>query len=116
VELIENFLNQFNSLTQLEGFILYTFGAFCSSVVKYTYRKEWVDGMKGANGLWESPEIMLTILLLIIDHIFMADAFLQMHMSVNAWIAIGILFLYGFTGKWGLEWVAAWRNGKTPDK
>jgi len=110
VDLITKFLEQFNSLTQLEGVILYTFGAFCSSVVKYTYRKEWVEGMKGANGLWESPEIMLTILLLIIDHIFMADAFLDMEMSNNAWIAIGILFLYGFTGRWGLEWLSAWRK------
>ena len=91
---------------QFEGVMLYVLGAISSTIVKLHFRKDWSIGMKGDNGRWESPEIMLTILFIIIDHLFMADAFLGKVMSDGAWLGIGFLFLYGFTGRWGLEWLS----------
>jgi len=40
----------------------------------------------------------------------MADAFLGYVMSDAAWIGIGFLFLYGFTGRWGLEWLSSMKG------
>lgn len=105
IEAVKQFFNSLE-IENLNGIILYMFGAISTTVVKLHFRKIWTDGMKGENGLFEPPEIMLTILFVFFDHLFMADAFLGMEMSWYGWTGIGVLFLYGFTGRWGLEWLA----------
>lgn len=112
-KIIESFVQHLSDFKNAEGMLLYLFGAFSSTVVKLHYRKQWETGMKGANGLWEAPEIMLTILFIITDHLFMADAFLGLEMSFYGWIGFGLLMLYGFTGRWGLEWLASIKGVKS---
>jgi len=57
INLITDFLNRITP-GQFEGMFLYFLGAASSTVVKLHFRREWSDGMKGANCRWEAPEIL----------------------------------------------------------
>jgi len=95
---------------QFEGILLYVIGALSSTIVKLHYRKNWSKGLMGANMTWESPEVLLVILFVFFDHIIMAHVFLKFEISDSVlWFLAG-LFLYGFTGRWGLEWLASIRG------
>jgi hypothetical protein len=95
---------------QFEGILLYVIGAFSTTVVKLYYHKEWRVGLVGANGRWDSYEILLTILFVFFDHLIMAHIFLGFAINDSVlWFLAG-LFLYGFTGRWGLEWLGSMRG------
>ncbi len=98
---------------QFEGVLLYVIGAISSTIVKLHYRKPWSRGLMGTNMTWESPEVLLVILFIFFDHLIMAHVFLKFHISDSVlWFMAG-LFLYGFTGRWGLEWIASLKGGGT---
>lgn len=98
---------------QFEGTLLYIIGAISTTIVKLHYRKPWSRGLMGKNMTWESPEVLLVILFIFFDHVIMAHVFLKFEISDSVlWFLAG-LFLYGFTGRWGLEWIASWKGGTT---
>ncbi len=106
---ISEFLNAL-SPGKFEGMILYACGAITSTVLKLHFRKEWSHGLKGDNGRWDAPEILLAIMFAFFDHLFMASMFLGFTMPDVAWIALLLLFLYGFTQRWGLEWLGSFKG------
>lgn len=99
-------LNQESS----EGIILYFFGAITVTIVHLKFASQWVVGLKGDNKLWEAPEIALYLFFWIFPHVVMADAFLKMEPSTECWVFLGCLLLFSLTGRWGLEWLLAFRG------
>jgi hypothetical protein len=106
IDYLIDHLNQESS----EGLILYFFGAITITIVHIKNEKDWVVGLKGSNGLWEAPEIALYIFFWIAPHVVMADAFLKLEPSTECWIFLGCLLLFALTGRWGLEWLLAFRG------
>lgn len=99
-------LNQESS----EGIILYFFGAITVTIVHLKFASQWVVGLKGDNKLWEAPEIALYLFFWIFPHVVMADSFLKMEPSTECWVFLGCLLLFSLTGRWGLEWLLAFRG------
>jgi hypothetical protein len=94
-----------------EGIVLYTFGAITITIVHLVHRKEFVTGLKGKNGLFEAPEICIYLFTWLFPHMIMADQFVSLHPSNFAWYFMAILLLFGLTGRFGLEWLLAIKNG-----
>jgi len=99
-----------------EGLILYISGSITITTIQIINRLEFKKGLKGKNELWESPEIILYLFCWIFPHVLMVDQFLQMKLSTEGWFFMGVLLLFGLTGRWGLEWLATIRTGKQIEK
>lgn len=94
-----------------EGLMLYFFGALTCNGLQVKYRVEVMQGLKGHNGLFEGPEQLLWICLWVWPHIVLSSGFLQVQWPDMAWYTLWIFTLYGLTGRWGLEWLLAFRRG-----
>lgn len=112
-KVIDNFIKHLQSAGHFEGMLLYIFGAITITFVHIKYSKEWSEGLKGSNGLWETPEICLYIFTYIYPHMIMADQFLALKASDMAWYFMMGLLAFGLTGRFGLEWLLAFKNGGT---
>lgn len=94
-----------------EGIVLYLISVAILTGVHIRFMKEFTDGLKGVNGLWEGPEILLYICLWIIPAMVFADIFLALHASDIVWYAVMAFAFFGLTGRFGLEWLLAFRSG-----
>lgn len=99
--------------THPEGILLYFFGASSITTVHLYYRNEFVAGLKGPNGYWEAPEICIYLFTHLFPHMIMADQFLQLKASDFCWYFMLGLLAFGLTGRFGLEWLLAFKNGGT---
>jgi hypothetical protein len=109
---MEKILDHFlGDIHHIEGWILYIAGAITITKVQIRYAKEYVQGLKGPNTLFEAPEILLHLFNFLWPHILMQQFFLVDTPSVYAWMFLAVLVLFGLTGRWGLEWLAAMKNG-----
>jgi len=106
-----------NNLTpgHFEGMLLYILGSISITRVHIIYAKEWTEGLKGMNKLWEAPEIVVYLFCWLYPHIIMASAFLNMKVEIEVWYFLGAILLFSLTGRWGLEALLSW-SGKLPDK
>jgi len=75
------------------------------------FRKEWTAGLKGVNGLWEGPEIVLYICLWLFPPMISASFFLQLKVEAIVWYVFVACLFFGLTGRFGLEWLLAFKSG-----
>lgn len=109
-----NFFDRFVSyLTpgHTEGVVLYLLSVIIMTLLQLYFKREWTDGLKGTNGYWEGPEILLYIALWLWPPMLFADIFLQLKASDLVWYMWGAALFFGLTGRFGLEWILAFRSG-----
>lgn len=94
-----------------EGIVLYLISVAILTGVHIRFVKDFTAGLKGANGLWEGTEILLYVCLWIIPAMVFADIFLQLHASEIVWYSMIAFTLLGVLGRWGLEWLLAFKSG-----
>lgn len=94
-----------------EGMMLYIFGAISVTLVHLRNGSEWRTGLKGINGHWESPEVCIYLFSWIFPHMIMADQFLGLKASDFAWYFMLGLLAFALTGRFGLEWLLAFKSG-----
>lgn len=110
-QVIEKVINHLMNITP-EGMLLYVCGAITMTWVQLYHRKEVITGLKGENGLWEGPEWILYICSWLFPHLVMADVFLGLKSATDwPWWLIISLIMYGLTGRFGLQWLLAFKNG-----
>lgn len=115
--MMEKILNDFiKNLTpgHFEGMLLYVFGSISITRVHFVYAKEWTEGLKGDNKLWEAPEIVVYLFCWLYPHVIMASVFLEMKVETYVWYFMGAILLFSLTGRWGFEWLLAWK-GRAPE-
>lgn len=95
-----------------EGMLLYSLGAITVTIVHLVNVIEWRIGLKGKNGLWESPEICIYLFTWMFPHMIMADQFLGLKASDLCWYFMLGLLMFGLTGRFGLEWILAFKSGQ----
>jgi hypothetical protein len=98
-------------LLRPEGIILYICGAITITAVHLYNMKDWRIGLRGENGHWESPEVCVYIFTWIFPHTIMADQFLALQASDWVWWFEMSLLLFGLTGRFGLNWLLAFKSG-----
>lgn len=108
-DLLDHF---FNSKDHLEGLFLYVCGSVTVTIVHIRNEKVFIEGLKGENKLFEAPEVILYLFCWIFPHVLMIDQFLQLKLSIEGWYFMGVLLLFGLTGRWGLQWLSSIRTGK----
>jgi hypothetical protein len=112
-EILTHFLENLTP-GHFEGLLLYICGAITITWVQLHFKNQVVEGLKGENGKWEAPEWLVYISAWIFPHMIMANGFLGMSFSLEAWLLIGSLTMFGLTGRWGLEWLYSMKTGNKP--
>lgn len=109
--IVESVINHLLTITP-EGMMLYVCGAITMTWVQLAHRKEAIIGLKGENGLWEGPEWVLYLCSWLFPHMIMADQFLGLKSATDWpwWLVLGLL-MYGLTGRFGLQWLLAFKSG-----
>lgn len=107
---IESAIKHLMSVTP-EGMVLYVCGAVTMTWVQLHWKNEVVRGLKGENGLWEAPEWIIYLFTWLFPHMVMADQFLGLKASDFAWWFMIGLLMFALTGRFGLQWLLAFKNG-----
>lgn len=116
INILVDFINHI-ATEHPEGILLYLFGSVTITWVHLVNRKEVIEGFKGANRMWETPEWTVYIFTFLFPHMIMADQFLGLKASDFAWWFMLSLLLFSLAGRWGLEWLLAFKNGtKAPEE
>lgn len=96
-----------------EGMLLYVCGAITVTWVQIANKAEVQRGLKGENGLWEAPEWIIYLFTWLFPHMVMADQFLGLKASDFAWWFMLGLLLFALTGRFGLQWLLAFKSGSS---
>lgn len=96
-----------------EGMLLYLFGALTITLIHLINSREWRIGLKGENKIWEAPEICIYLFTWLFPHMIMADQFLALKASDLCWYFMLGLLAFGLTGRFGLNWLLAFKNGQS---
>jgi len=112
-KVIDNFIHHLEAAGHFEGMMLYIFGAIPITFIHIRFAKEWSAGLRGTNGLWDAPEICIYIFTYVFPHMIMADQFIGLKASEMAWYFMIGLLAFALTGRFGLEWILALKNGSS---
>lgn len=107
-------LDKFNSyLTpgRIEGVVLFLLSSLIVTIVHLYLKNDLVKGLKGANGMWDGPEALLYFCLWIFPPMMFAELFLQLHAPDLVWYTLISFVCAGLFGRWGLEWLLAFKGG-----
>ncbi len=109
-----NFFDKFVSyLTpgHLEGLGLFLVSTLIVTLVHIYNKADIIKGLKGANGLWDGPEVLLYFCLWVFPAMMFAELFLQLHAPDLVWYTLIAFVTAGLFGRWGLEWLLAFKSG-----
>lgn len=109
-QILDTLLKLINNSRHLEGLILYCIGSISITIVHLKNLSEWKKGLKGDNGLWESPEITIYLWLWLFPHVIMSVLFLQYTPPTYFWYFMGACLLFSLLGRWGFEWLLSLRS------
>jgi hypothetical protein len=111
---IDQMLKQLESV-RLDGMFLYICGVLYYTYLHWKHDAEISKGLKGSNGMWEAPELVVYYWLQSFPFILFGDAFLGLHLSDGMmWVFILILF-FAIMGRAGLELILSYK-GKLGEK
>lgn len=102
---IHTFIIEFFKEADPVGLFLYIMGTITVTIIEIFFFKEFTKGLKGENGEFETPEIIIYLFIWLFPHFLMADAFLSKPLSGYGYMFLGALLLFGLAGRWGLEWL-----------
>jgi hypothetical protein len=109
-----NFIDKFITyLTpgHFEGIVLFLWSCAAMTGVNIYYSKEWTTGLKGTNKLWEAPEILIYIVVWMMPVIIFAAVFMQLPVPDMVWYTLLLIVVFALVGKWGFEWLLAFKSG-----
>jgi hypothetical protein len=110
-KLIIDFLEDLIRSNHTEGYVVFIFGSIVVLRVHIVYGKEFRDGLKGANKLFEAPEIALYFFFWYSPFVVMYAAFLQIDPPKYVWLFMAGNLLFALLGRVGLERIIAMRIG-----
>jgi len=99
-----------------QGMLLFVCGTFVMTVLHLVYRKQFVEGLKGENHLWESPEILTYLITWLLPEFLMADAWLGLRLSDAGYLILGEIVLFALMGRLGLEYMLSLRGRTITEK
>lgn len=96
-----------------EGIVLFLLSSLIITGLHLHLREDLIKGLKGINGMWEGPEALLYFVLWIFPPVIFAAVFLQLAVPDMVWYVLLAFTGAGLFGRWGLEWLLAFRGGAT---
>lgn len=99
-----------------QGMLLFVCGTFVMTLLHIVYRKQFVEGLKGDNHLWESPEILTYLITWLLPEFLMADAWLGLRLSDAGYLILGEIVLFALMGRLGLEYMLSLRGRTITEK
>ncbi len=108
MNLIEHFL-KIPDAVRVDGLLLYFFGMLFYTYLHFKHDKEFATGLKGDNGMWESPEFATYYAIKSFPFILFADALLGFHLSDGMLMLYGALILFAIMGRAGIELLVAYK-------
>ncbi len=94
---------------RVDGLLLYFFGMLFYCYLHFKHDKEFATGLKGENGMWESPEFATYYAIKSFPFILFGDSFLGFRLSDGMLLLYGTLILFSIMGRAGIEMVLAYK-------
>jgi hypothetical protein len=110
MKLLDKFIS-YLSHDRVEGVVLFLLSTVIMLALQLYHLRQWTHGLKGDNDRWEGPEILLYILIWMFPPMIFAEIFLQMKLSETVWWIYLGLTAFCLVGRWGLEWLLAFKTG-----
>jgi hypothetical protein len=102
--------------TNAQGMLLFVCGTIVMTGLHVLHGKAFVKGLKGENGLWESPEILTYLITWLLPEFLMADAWLALRLSDAGYLILGEIVLFALMGRLGLEYMMSLRGRTFTEK
>lgn len=102
--------------TNAQGMLLFVCGTIVMTGLHIIHGKQFVKGLKGENGLWESPEILTYLITWLLPEFLMADAWLGLKLSDAGYLILGEIVLFALMGRLGLEYMMNMRGRVITEK
>lgn len=102
--------------TNAQGMLLFVCGTVVITVLHIIHWRAFVKGLKGENGLWESPEILTYLITWLLPEFLMADAWLGLKLSDAGYLILGEIVLFALMGRLGLEYMMSLRGRTITEK
>jgi len=90
---------------QTVGYILGSLTIIYLIGFSVVHGKGMIDGLKGINGKWDPPEIVIAIVLPIFISALLADIFLSLTASAGVWASFNIVIGFALTGRVSLDFI-----------
>lgn len=101
-ELFDKFVSNITP-GHFEGILLYCAGDLSITIVQVLLAKSWIKGLKGDNGRWEPPEIVVSLWIMLFPRMILASGFLKMTFPTEAWYFMAAVLLFVLLGRERLE-------------
>lgn len=110
-QVVDKFSPQF-----IEGWILFVLAsAYIHFKVHYQHGDEIARGLKGENGMWEAPEVVIYIWMYLWPPVIMANLFLGITLGDQEWDFMKTILWSVFGFKSVSEGIKAWKEkSQTP--
>lgn len=102
--------------TNAQGMLLFVCGTVVITTLHIIHWKHFIVGLKGENGLWESPEILTYLITWLLPEFLMADAWLGLKLSDAGYLILGEIVLFALMGRLGLEYMMTKRGTTFTEK
>jgi uncharacterized membrane protein len=103
----DKFISAFEAAitTNAQGMFLFACGTAVMTILHILHGNGFVKGLKGANLMWESPEILTYFITWLLPEFLMADAWLGLRLSDAGYLILGEIVLFALMGRLGLEYM-----------
>lgn len=102
--------------TNAQGMLLFVCGTVVMTALHAIHGRHFVTGLKGENGLWESPEILTYLITWLLPEFLMADAWLGLKLSDAGYLILGEIVLFALMGRLGLEYMMSLKGRKITEQ
>lgn len=112
-KLITDLINDLIQSEHTEGALVFFIGSVVILMVQIFNDPEYKKGLKGANILFEAPEISMHLFFWYSPYIIMYGVFMQVEISTSVWYFMAANLAFALLGRIGLERIISLRFGGT---
>lgn len=108
VEFLKHGLDKLSD-TRIDALLLYIMGTLYFLYLHRKHDSSMIEGLKGENKKWESPEIVVYFWIQSFPFVIFADQFLGLRMSTEMAVTYNIILFFAIMGRAGVELVLSWK-------
>lgn len=106
-------MNNFEpSQAMILGLILFALSLLYLIWFSIKHGKGVLEGLKGRNGKWDPPEVVVLLWVILFPIMVLADVFLHYEASDNVWYSMDLILLFALSGRVALDWIGIKENNK----
>lgn len=96
----------------LENLVFYFISSLVMIILMIRNDAQIKSGLKGDNGLFEAPEVVIYLWVWLFPQVILSVLFLKFEPQEWFWLFMGICLLFALAGRDGIQMLFNWRGNK----